>query len=817
MNSDNKNPKEQVVTLDIDSQGNVTQTLTDLEMKLESTLLNALYPGIKVAVVNVPIGPLDPYEESLVANAMANIHFKNIEFKLVGASGSSKDGMFYFVDARYSQAIAERFQLWPQAAVVYFGILVSTCKVLVQEPNATVLVVEDHVLGTNDCRGWIRQSLFQKLGLPEHHMYQFRLAFEKTQAKGCFKVMPDDVADLLEADIILPESSVKPGLKIPVAFYSLFGNGRKFSGPVVLGIREVSEEREFRSSYTLIEHAPDDSIQLEILPEAIRQARKLSESLAEGNYHQLLEILGLNDPDGQEDQELRTVEASLLADNSGYIVRFPYIHNQLNKLLASWAFEAATGGGFRLPAFALADDGYLMAYDGCVYSGSDWIPKDKAFAAVNSSRGLCVRYPIRMCDDLLPIEHLGPAELFVMLCDKLDEDGCAHSGAVGEQIATHQLWLSGTYVLHSETAKKNGGDFDGDYVGLLEGDRFPRFVEKRFNLPEEFHQEKNKRKKAKSPWWNLPQVAMKARGNHIGTITNLKTSCLAAGRPDLAKRLVAELQNALDNLKWDVEPNQEVIAEIRQQVTQAPWLRYKNAQRISELPIHLNVAETDRIGKLWNHVRKEIQDLLESKLPIAEFKGLVAGESVTRAMFDECRQVNGIYAAVVGKVTERQEKLKKQLDKTQAEWDRVRKDKDFGKAMRRETYQENQLAYAAHRKSEEQAKKAMKNIITWVRLWAAGKQEDRMCWLQALHTIVCNGRGSGGILFHAFPQEIIDRLSQRTGGKVVRVKLPELAEFSSRVDPEGRTFLVEQVQHGEKETFLFQYKDGQVFLEPITD
>lgn len=649
MNRDNKNSREQVVTLDIDSQGNVTQTLTDLEMKLENTLLNALYPGIKVAVVNVPTGPLDPYEESLVANAMANIRFKNIEFKLVGASGSSKDGMFYFVDAHHSQAIAERFQLWPQAAVVYFGILVSTCKVLLQEPKATVLVVEDHVLGTNDCRGWIRQSLFQKLGLPEHHMYQFRLAFEKTQAKGCFKVMPNDVADLLEADIILPESSVKPGLKIPVMLYSLFGNGRKFSGPVVLGIREVSEEREFRSSYTLIEHAPDDSIQLEILPEAIRQARKLSESLAEGNYQQLLEILGLNDPDGQEDQELRTVEASLLADNSGYIVRFPYIHNQLNKLLASWAFEAATGGGFRLPAFALADDGYLMAYDGRVYSGSDWIPKDKAFAAVNSGRGLCVRYPIRMCDDLLPLEHLGPAELFVMLCHQLEHEGCACSvsGTVAEQIATQQLWLSGTYVLHSETAKKNGGDFDGDYVGLLEADRFPRFVEKRFNLSEEFHQEKNK-KKAKSPWWNLPQVAMKARGNHIGTITNLKTSCLAAGRPDLAKRLVTELQNALDSLKWDVEPNQEIIAEIRQQVTQAPWLRYKNAQRVSELPIHLNVAETDRIGKLWNHVRKEIQDLLESKLPIAEFKGLVAGETVTRAMFDECRQVNGIYAAVVG-------------------------------------------------------------------------------------------------------------------------------------------------------------------------
>lgn len=130
-----------------------------------------------------------------------------------------------------------------------------------------------------------------------------------------------------------------------------------------------------------------------------------------------------------------------------------------------------------------------------------------------------------------------------------------------------------------------------------------------------FHQEKTK-KKARSPWWNLMHVAMKARGNLIGMITDLKTSCLAAGRPDLAYKLVIELQNALDNLKHDVEPDHKVINEIRQEVTSAPWLRYKNVHAISELPIHLDVAETDRIGTLYNHIRKEIQDLLDSKLPI---------------------------------------------------------------------------------------------------------------------------------------------------------------------------------------------------------
>ena len=35
---------------------------------------------------------------------------------------------FYFVDAAYAPAIAERFQHWPEAAIVYFSILVTDCK-----------------------------------------------------------------------------------------------------------------------------------------------------------------------------------------------------------------------------------------------------------------------------------------------------------------------------------------------------------------------------------------------------------------------------------------------------------------------------------------------------------------------------------------------------------------------------------------------------------------------------------------------------------------------------------------------------------------
>ena len=270
-------PADQIQNLEIDRNGRIAPRLHDLE-PLENTLLSVLYPGIKVASVNVPAEPLDDYEESQVENALARLVFKGVHYKLVGASGSAKKGKFYFVDQEHSRAIAERFQHWPQAAIVYFGILVSPCKVMMEAPDSRVLVVPDRKLGTNDCRGWIRRSLFGRLQekhdeellalqldrlrrerhgtvrdedlderersillhdakreisgkrLPEGRFYQFRMAFANTQAKGAFKIMEDDVSDALEADFVLPESAVKPGLKIPAVMYSIIGPGRRFRG-----------------------------------------------------------------------------------------------------------------------------------------------------------------------------------------------------------------------------------------------------------------------------------------------------------------------------------------------------------------------------------------------------------------------------------------------------------------------------------------------------------------------------------------------------------------------------------------------------------
>src|SRR5882757_9997950 len=303
-----------VITIHINEMGQMKRMLPRLtqEEQLENTLLQGLYPGIRVARLNVPPGRLEDHRENEVQKSMRCFDLDGVRFRLIGASASAKSGKFYAVDERYEPAIAERFRKWPEAAITYFGILVSPCKQRIQLPDARVMVVKDRTLGTNDCRGWISRSVFERFHLPGHRLYQFRLAFENTQAKGACKVMPDDVAQNLGADIILPESCVKPEYKQSTRFLDFLHwprpkiEVRAYRGPVVFGIRDVSQGLELQSSYTLIEHAPWESMQLEILPFAMEQAGKLRGACQDGKYDEVIELLGSSrsqHPPNEEEHE----------------------------------------------------------------------------------------------------------------------------------------------------------------------------------------------------------------------------------------------------------------------------------------------------------------------------------------------------------------------------------------------------------------------------------------------------------------------------------------------------------------------------------
>ena len=169
-------------------------------------------------------------------------------------------------------------------------------------------------------------------------------------------------------------------------------------------------------------------------------------------------------------EEWEPAEAVLLADRSGTSIKFPYVSNQINRKLARWAFRICTGGGFRLPAFALADDGVLIEHRGKILAASDWIPLDTSITSLTAEQGLCIRYPIRMQEDLLPIRHLTNDELVPVLKRALGTD---IDESLVATILERQLRMEGTYIPHSETAKRNGGDFDFDTVCIMPSDQFP--------------------------------------------------------------------------------------------------------------------------------------------------------------------------------------------------------------------------------------------------------------------------------------------------------------------------------------------------------
>jgi hypothetical protein len=278
---------------------------------------------------------------------------------------------------------------------------------------------------------------------------------------------------------------------------------------------------------------------------------------------------------------------------------------------------------------------------------------------------------------------------------------------------------------------------------------------------------------------------------------------------------VDELQHALDSLKWGTEVNQQLIAEIRQKVPSAPWLQLKDKEQVNDMPVHLEVLPTDKIGYLYNLARKEVEDFFSAKLPIADFHGLITNEHFTREMSQECRLVNRIYAEEVGKLIKEKQVLDEALAKAEAEYQARRNDQ----ATRNEARTGRNAARSAVHANKERSREEFQALRSIVRAWGDGKKQNRRGWCQSLHAIICAGKGNGSLLFHAFPQEIIDKIAEETGSRPVEVFVPDLVDGEIEFDEEGRVFLVEQFPNGdgsthERKIFLLQIsKKGEVLVD----
>jgi hypothetical protein len=768
-----KEKQNLLLALDVDAKGQVRRRV-DIkhDMWIDNSLLEAIYPGIRMALVSVPSN-LEPEEQVIVINTMSNLVYDGTLFKLVGASGSAKNGKFYFASAEYADSLARRFQKWPEAAITYFGILTSDCQVIARYEQSGVLVVPDNELGTNDCRGWISQRAFEKLGLPSGAFYQFRIGYGDTQGKGSVKVMSNEVADHFGVDFIVPESSIKPAEKY-APFNFLSYHARRFNGTVYFGVREYSRTLTFEGSYTVAQHATWPVVEQELIPKAKAVIEKLNTTWIEGQHAAVLEMIGASHSSegGVNDGQCETVEALLLADGSGEIVRHPWVLNQLKRLMARWAYKVTTGGGMKMPGFALADDGYLVMHDGKIYTDSDWIPLDTCLTSLTSKRSLCVRFPVRMREDFLPMLHMHPEECVAYL-----------SGVKGiplevaEAAVSQQLYCSHTYTLHSKTAKKNGGDYDFDQICVIDEAEYPMFVEDRFEFerhPEQHYQViKTKAARVRSGWYNLEAIAMNAMGNKIGMITNTMSSALAAGRPDLAYLLVPELQKEIDSLKHNTRADMNVVIGVQKQVGNPFWLdsgklNKDNLRSTDDLPIStdeapLVVAPTDVIGRMYLTLRQDIEELLGTPMALSQFKGLIMGGVPTREMIDECRMVNSMYGMGHKLLRQTVQNAREAAAAARAEFSAAKEAEDQERL--RVARKKLRAASALLREKEKESAEGAKRLSSVIAAWGRGKEEsERRDWLQAMNQVVSTGPGTGAAMFQAFTQEIVNAIAERTGG-----------------------------------------------------
>ena len=79
----------------------------DRDSQLENTLLKADYPAVRVATIDIPQQQLDQYQQAMVEHSLGKkIVYDGVEYCLVGASASAKNGKYYAVDAAHAKAIA---------------------------------------------------------------------------------------------------------------------------------------------------------------------------------------------------------------------------------------------------------------------------------------------------------------------------------------------------------------------------------------------------------------------------------------------------------------------------------------------------------------------------------------------------------------------------------------------------------------------------------------------------------------------------------------------------------------------------------------
>jgi hypothetical protein len=437
----------------------------DLEtpVNLDNTLLQVLFPELTVALGQVAPPPCGSPEQ--VAAHWQHV-VEDLARDLKGttldvATGARKEGRFLFTDGQVGRQVADTFE----KIMAYGGLLASPC---LRPPqlvkNARILVVPEGEMGTGDCAGKMSTGLARLFDKDGEQAGQFRLGARLDEetvvvGKGTLKQMDWQDPDV---DLILPDSSFK-------------GNALAFGEHTLdihLGFVAWSGERRTKLSYQVLQWFDPDLVEQCIFPRADTQIPILLEAMktSEG-ARQFLRIereertaageAGGDEPEAEEPAESSrdpsVLEEVLAADASGELIDHPYVQSGLKRRLRQAWHDLAVGGGVKVPSFMGLPDSFRGAVD--------WLPEGVIVCPdLPAGEVLATRYPIRTPHDVQIWQN-------VTNWKELQKLGFqANSEAEEGRILSFFLYArkhKGVVFMTHATAKRVGGDFDGDVFQVM--------------------------------------------------------------------------------------------------------------------------------------------------------------------------------------------------------------------------------------------------------------------------------------------------------------------------------------------------------------
>ena len=81
------------------------------------------------------------------------------------------------------------------------------------------------------------------------------------------------------------------------------------------------------------------------------------------------------------------------------------------------------------------------------------------------------------------------------------------------------------------------------------------------------------------------------------------------------------------------------------------------------MPVSLPAEPTDKVGYLYNSVRREVEDFFRTTLPIGDFHGVISTATFTQEMYDECKEINRLYATEISRIMLAKADVDKRLPK----------------------------------------------------------------------------------------------------------------------------------------------------------